>query len=107
VLEDTSWPPKKIKYPSTIVGLQIAKAPATATPTPSSTPSTTPLPTEAVQPQVSDEVEINDNHDKILLYILIFGVIMIVSAGIIFVLGKKKANKKRANNTRANRRPRR
>jgi len=86
VLQDTAWLPTLIKYTARINDVDIQQA-VTLTATPQVTPQVVLSETPLVSASLSTEMV---QKDKYLLYILLLGVIMIVSAGIVFVVRKRR-----------------
>ena len=85
VLKDSSWPEKFIKYSAVLQGVQVVPAPTaepTATPLPATAvPTAVPSPEEAPQKGIPS---------KYLLYILLLGVIIIISAIILYIVSNRR-----------------
>ena len=85
VLKDSSWPEKFIKYSAVLQGVQVV-------PAPTAEPSATPLPataepTATIGPEQATQKGIET---KYLLYILLLGVIIIISAIILYIVSNRR-----------------
>ena len=85
VVKDSSWPEKYIKYSAVLQGVQVVPAP-TAEPTDTPAPATA-VPTAEPTPEQAPQKGIQA---KYLLYILLLGVIIIISAIILNIVSKRR-----------------
>ena len=85
VAKDTSWPEKFIKFSTVLQGVQVV-------PAPTAEPTATPLPATA-EPAISatpEQAPQKGIETKYLLYILLLGVIIIISAIILYIVSNRR-----------------